>query len=300
MNYNPNPYHQLYNRCLIASVLCYILSFIFPVYSADAHWIEWHQGLRMLLLGWVTLFEKGGAPILFFIWLANPIYHFILLFCLIKHFRKQGNDFTTTLGSRIIAYLPFFLGLSFLLIDKILEDDGKGLKPVETFHIGYWLWFSSFILLAIGFMARSEENSAAHKAITFYFKKTQRISSLKKTFLAIGILIILETIAYLSGVNPIGEKDALTGKTFEGYYLSCQRISISFNRDNIALARISSTDFVGHFTEKFHGTYTYDSSKTVIDWGENEVDMEYAVYDSIKHELTLYGGKEKHVLKEDL
>lgn len=296
---NTNPYLRLYKRCLTASVWCYFFSFIFPVYSADAHWIEWHQGLRMLLLGWVTLFQKGGVPILFFIWLANPIYHFILLFCLIKHFRKQGNDFTTTLGSRIIAYLPFFLGLSFLLIGKILEDDGKGLKPVETFHIGYWLWLSSFILIAIAFMARSEENTLAHRTITLYINKTKHISRWIKCLIPIVLCIILESIALLPENNPFGKKDNLTGKSFMGYYLSCQRIGIQFKRDNIALARISSTDFVGHFTLEFHGTYTYDGSNIVIDWGDNKVDMEYAVYDSIKHELTLFGGQETHVLGEN-
>ncbi len=295
---NTNPYHQLYKRCVIASVLCYIISCIVPVYSVDAYRIDWAQGLFMLFFGWVAIIVNDAEAVILE-WLANPIYFILLSFCLINLLRKQEKDFIITRGSRIFAYLPVFMGSLFFIDGKILEDDDKGMRPIEAFHIGYWLWLSSFILLAIAFMARSEENTLAHRTITLYINKTKHISRWIKCLIPIVLCIILESIALLPENNPFGKKDNLTGKSFMGYYLSCQRIGIQFKRDNIALAHISSTDFVGHFTLEFHGTYTYDGSNIVIDWGDNNVDMEYAVYDSIKHELTLFGGQETHVLGEN-
>ncbi len=294
---NTNPYLRLYKRCVIASVLCYIISCIVPVYSVDAYRIDWAQGLFMLFFGWAAIIENDAEAVILSIeWLANPIYFFLLLFCL-PHI--QGKKFITTLGARIFAYLLVYLGSLFFINGKIVLDDSKGMRPIEAFHIGYWLWLSSFILIAIAFMARSKENTLAHRTITLYINKTKHISRWIKCLIPIVLCIILESIALLPENNPFGKKDNLTGKSFMGYYLSCQRIGIQFKRDNIALAHISSTEFVGHFILEFHGTYTYDGSNIVIDWGDNKVDMEYAVYDSIKHELTLFGGQETHVLGEN-
>ena len=62
------------------------------------------------------------------------------------------------------------------------------------------------------------------------------------------------------------KKDNLTGKEFQGYYYTCERLSIDFNSDSKVTGCISSTDFVGHFSDVIYGHYDYKHPYVNIVW----------------------------------
>jgi len=77
----------------------------------------------------------GGACLT---WLANP---FILLSWII--FKKVKYSF-------IFSLLAFIFSGSFLFFDKIISDEAGNYSKIIHYHTGYWLWFSSMIVMLIG------------------------------------------------------------------------------------------------------------------------------------------------------
>ncbi|MDO4211051.1 MAG: hypothetical protein Q4D23_04960, partial [Bacteroidales bacterium] len=98
------------------------------------------------------------------------------------------------------------------------------------------------------------------------------------------------------------------GKKYSDYYENCKDISIEFVNDSDVEATISSTDFVGNFSDKLKGKYTLDSNRAVIQW--TEVDYDNSEYKTVpttvdtvainetKNTITLFQGGEKYLLEE--
>ena len=61
-------------------------------------------------------------------------------------------------------------------------------------------------------------------------------------------------------------KDGLAGKKFQGYYHTCEMISLEFKADNNVESEIFSTDFVGNFSDQIYGHYEYKYPNVNISW----------------------------------
>ncbi len=191
---NTNPYLRLYKRCLTASVWCYFFSFFFPVYRTNGNDLDFMQGIFMLLVGWLSLWT-----ILFFAWVANPIYITLIL----REKRHYGIK-KPTLRARIFAYLSVLFGTTFPLYGKIIIDEGGCWHEITNLLPGYWLWESAMVLLAIALMAKSEEGSLAHRIVTYYIAQKSKLSPLMKYTIAIifGLMVLCFFIISFSPSQP--------------------------------------------------------------------------------------------------
>lgn len=102
--------------------------------------------------------------------------------------------------------------------------------------------------------------------------------------------------------------DELSGKKFEGYYETCERITIDFDSDSRVTGQISSTDFVGNFSDYIYGHYKYNAPNIVIVWEKIDDDNEKhksilpnpdsVIINESLDTLRLYEGGRKYVLPE--
>ena len=103
-----------------------------------------------------------------------------------------------------------------------------------------------------------------------------------------------------------GKRDNLTGKEFEGYYYSCEYISLDFKPDSTVNGHFSSTDFVGSFSDDMYGHYEYAHPYITIVW--EKADPKNDVYKKVLSNpdslivnealdtLWLFEGEEKFTL----
>ena len=77
----------------------------------------------------------------------------------------------------------------------------------------------------------------------------------------LAAIMFLVTICFCSC-----SKDKLAGREFDGYYHDCERISLNFEADSNVVATISSTDFVGHFSDHVYGHYEFNHPNIIITW----------------------------------
>lgn len=102
--------------------------------------------------------------------------------------------------------------------------------------------------------------------------------------------------------------NALTGKKYQGYYHSCENISIEFKRDSMVVGRISSTDFVGHFSDRLYGHYEFHHPYIVVTWQgadsnndiykSNTSSPDSIIINESLDTLRLYEKDEEYVLPE--
>jgi len=276
-----NQYNKLFRYCWYGSVVCYILSFVPPVYSLRPDDIQFGQGLFMLVWGWAPagLFQ-------FLAWFANPVY-FILRVGVRTKTNSQGQ-FTSTRAMRFIASVIVVLGLFFFLDGKLINDEGGCPKKILTFHIGYWMWEASMVLLALALMAKSEEESVAHRVVEVYLRLTGKIPVIVKVLIAIALGILLEWNAMSSlRQKDNEEKGPLFSMYFTGNYNCYEKIRVQFRGNNKVIATISSTDSVSYTSKEIVGRYTYDAPYVFVNWEEWFL-MKYMEYDSIGHRMIMY------------
>lgn len=70
------------------------------------------------------------------------------------------------------------------------------------------------------------------------------------------------------------DNNNLTGKSYQGYYNACERIYIEFESNSQVEGEISSTDFVGRFTDYVCGHYEYKHPYIIITWTKADSDNE--------------------------
>ena len=102
------------------------------------------------------------------------------------------------------------------------------------------------------------------------------------------------------------EKDELTGKCFRGYYHPCEKMSIEFRPNSRIDCRISSNEFVGHFSDRICGYYEYARPYVSIEWNRpslgNDVytnkptDPDSVIVNSSLDALRLYEGEQEYIL----
>jgi hypothetical protein len=78
----------------------------------------------------------GGACLA---WLANP--------ALVTSWMFVKKKPTLSLIMSVAALL---ISLSFLLFDKIVDNEGGGSSKIISYRAGYWLWVSSAFVMFIG------------------------------------------------------------------------------------------------------------------------------------------------------
>lgn len=99
--------------------------------SSIAAWIQ------DIFNGQATYFNQDiGAT---FTWLANPFY-ISSLFLLFSSPKKAFY----------FSFVGACIMFSFSLFSKILIDDKGNYAPIETLELGYWLWFSSQLVVVLG------------------------------------------------------------------------------------------------------------------------------------------------------
>ncbi|GEM_PF-5715718 len=281
-------YQKMYTRCSRLSILCYIVSFVLPVYSTHLDEVQFGQGIWMFLFGWFVIFHR-----LFFVWLSNPI--FIILHCKVLLKNKRNEDFVSSLGMRIAAYLSVFFGILFFLVGEIIENEGGCVLPIKAFHIGYWMWEVSMILLAVALMAKSVEQTIAYRIVGWYLRVASRISFIKKLLVAVSVAVVLELFALRGFLESNLPEGTLSGIEMNGSYQTCERIRLSFMADDKVVATISSVDFVGHFTKDVNGRYSYKPPYIFIEW-DGVVDMKYIYFDSVEKRMIMYGADKTYYL----
>jgi hypothetical protein len=111
------------------SLLAYAVSLFL---QAIRGWPGWSA----VLLGWLTLLSFCPAN---FTWLANPLV--LIAWGLI--FRGDRR------WAIIFSIFAVGLAASFLLCDRVINNEGGAPEPIGERLSGYWLWLCSMILAAI-------------------------------------------------------------------------------------------------------------------------------------------------------
>jgi hypothetical protein len=106
-------------------------SFFMPVFLFDGH--EPVSGLQILMVGWIGLFCGAIS------WYANPFFLLGLVLFLVGEFR----------WSHWIALAGLAIALPSFLIREWWFHEGFP-TPIRAFGVGFYVWFSSFVLLATG------------------------------------------------------------------------------------------------------------------------------------------------------
>lgn len=118
---------------IILSISLFIFSLFRNCYLVDNKETVGSIGLIALLFG---IFNASQS---FVVWFANPIYFISIIL-----FYKDKKT------SRATSFLSVFLGLSFLILNKVLINEGGTVGQVEEYLSGYWFWIASFIVLFFG------------------------------------------------------------------------------------------------------------------------------------------------------
>jgi hypothetical protein len=129
-------------RLAVAGLLAgmHIYSFFLPVFHfKDSKMAGFHKpvyGIEVLILCGFGLFE--GA----FGWFANPLFWLGLILLACRQFRASG----------VLGLVTILLALTSVFAKTWWFNEGMG-TPIAGFGIGFYVWFSSFVHLAIGSFA---------------------------------------------------------------------------------------------------------------------------------------------------
>ena len=130
---------------LYISIGIYIVSLTQKSYCTPGS-CEYFSGLLSLIFGWIGIFMLHIPA---FPWLANPI-----LLASWVLFKKKPKT------SLILNSIAFILMLSFLMVDKIADNEAVTTAKVVFYGLGYWLWvLSSFIMLIGNLIFKKREGN---------------------------------------------------------------------------------------------------------------------------------------------
>jgi len=125
--------------CVVLSLISFLVSLTQPAFFIDRPEDPnaWSNSLFLLLLGWMS--ALGGAGDAFYIWLANPLYITAIILVLRK--RKSGIYY---------SFISTILAFIFLLLPRITTSESGSTSAITGRGLGFWLWFSAFIILSAG------------------------------------------------------------------------------------------------------------------------------------------------------
>jgi len=125
--------NKLANRIiLIISIGFFISSFTRVGYCTTAHCADslavFISGVFGFFLSWAGL-----------VWLANPL--------LITSWITTNRNLKLSIITSLLATI---LSLSFLLFNKIIDNENGDLNEIVSYKLGYWLWAASSLSMLIG------------------------------------------------------------------------------------------------------------------------------------------------------
>lgn len=129
-NYKDNKTIYLKKGTILISLLLLLSSFTQSAFCVGSKEIE---SLFAFLFGFFVVMETGIS------WLANP-----LLIC------SWLLIYKNTRHSQYLSILAVLLSLSFLLLTKVVTNEGGYPNTISSYGTGYWLWLSSCVVNCIG------------------------------------------------------------------------------------------------------------------------------------------------------
>ncbi len=93
------------------------------------------DSLPVFFVGILGIFY-GGATL---VWLANPLIFLAWIFT----FRNSKFALPVSIVATSIC-------LSFLLFERIIDDEAGNIHEIISYQLGYWLWSASAAILTIG------------------------------------------------------------------------------------------------------------------------------------------------------
>ena len=119
-------------KILLISIGLFIISLTQKAYCTESLCAD---SLAVFIMG-----PLGFAfPFATLVWLANPI----LLISWIKIYKNRKE-------SLIASFLATLIALSFLLFNKIVDDEAGHYRNIIGYQSGYWLWVLSSGVMFIG------------------------------------------------------------------------------------------------------------------------------------------------------
>lgn len=79
-------------------------------------------------------------------------------------------------------------------------------------------------------------------------------------------VVISALLVVLSLSSCTKYKDTVLGKDYDGIYHPAERLFLQFEPDSSVVGHITSTDFVGHFSDYVYGHYEYEHPYITIVW----------------------------------
>ena len=127
----------IYRVLICASVICYIAACFLPVYRNDEP-----RGAFMLLFGGLAFIADIPA---YLVWWANPLFFFSIGFLC----SKIGSPNIPI----ILSFLAFILGVGFMFMDTIADNEAGASVDRGPLKIGYYVWLLSLALMFIASLA---------------------------------------------------------------------------------------------------------------------------------------------------
>lgn len=148
---------KTYLRVSIVALVAIVFAVSLPMDAFSYKYIdvETPEGLLLLLMGGVAFI--GGGLFETLIWTANPI-ALIAIICFLRESSsvvKIDPVLKTPLPkpkmrSHWLSVLAAVIAWSFSLWNEVLAAESGSMGEIVSFGSGYWLWVSSFTMLAIG------------------------------------------------------------------------------------------------------------------------------------------------------
>ena len=92
----------------------------------------------------------------------------------------------------------------------------------------------------------------------------QEVGDIVREMKRLSILIIF--LHFILGFSCNRSKGEEFYGSYSGYYVVCEKIELDFQSSYRVEATISSTDFVGHFSDKMYGKYEMYGDSIFIKW----------------------------------
>jgi hypothetical protein len=112
--------------------------------SQDAFYIDRQEDPKayadssiLFFLGWMSFL--GGGLIPFIIWLANPLYILTIIYTV----QQQKL-------ALLLSLTPIILAIVFMMLPTILTSESGSTSEITGIGLGFYLWFSAFIVLFFG------------------------------------------------------------------------------------------------------------------------------------------------------
>ena len=129
---------------LTKACICISLCLLVFSLSQNAFYIDRQEDPKayadssiLFFLGWMSFL--GGSLIPFIIWLANPLYILTIIYTV----QQQKL-------ALLLSLTPIILAIVFMMLPTILTSESGSTSEITGIGLGFYLWFSAFIVLFFG------------------------------------------------------------------------------------------------------------------------------------------------------